>query len=941
MLMLPVVLAIQAMASQAPGPRTPSVAADGRITVAVAGDIWVMDASGGSPSRLTSGPSWDRDPAWVPDGSAIVFSSDRAGGFDLWRVVLNGGGLDRLTSSPEPETEPTVGPDGAIVYVRGAWGDADLWRLDPAGGETRLTDEPGAERSPAYSRQGELAYVAVREAGSRIRIHAERGRDREIVTDFGPTRLAWSPDGKRLVFGTRGRRPGIWVTTAEGEYLTQASTAEGSPAWAADGAWLIVSDPEPLEVGYNGDPDRQSVREGGDVSGEGHALRRIRAPSVPDDAATPLEVAFDVPRPAHNADVFDRAWDRTARLYFGWTGQGDTTATASLRAWRNAARRYRPVALAAGSDEKLDDAVGGLVAARPATRAQAVGRAAVSSAHPLATAAGVEILEAGGNVVDAAVAVSFALGVVEPDASGPGGYGEALIRLAGMEEPTSIEFMTRVPEAATAQNAALRNLPSDGPMKVNVPGTVAGMGLAWERYGSKKVSWARILEPAIRIAENGYVVSGSFATTLRREREAFSKYESSRKLFFPNGRPLAAGDTFRNPDLARTLREIAAGGAAAFYRGDIAKRLVEDLHAGGNPIALSDMASYYAAERRPVMTTYRGHSIYSGPPPVTGGVSLVAKLNLLEQAPAGTSITADAAKLHAMIEAWSLQPPGRVGDPDMVPVDVSPFESKDTARARWACFDPDHAGTGVPGGPDAAPCGRESASGNGPVRRNDEGAGVESGGAGEASDAGEAPCDLLPDGGPPCRSTGTTAFAVADADGNMVAVTQTLGTWGGNFYVSPGLGFLYNDKMTQPRSGNQGFGSVPLARVGTVIAPTLIFEGTGAGKRPLMALGAAGNAWITSAVYEMVVGVIDHGLGPQQALELPRFLPGGRNGPIQIEDGFSPAVMRRLAAMGHEFRPISRIGELRMGYGAAVLLKDGKAIAGADPRRSGTAGAVR
>jgi gamma-glutamyltranspeptidase len=173
----------------------------------------------------------------------------------------------------------------------------------------------------------------------------------------------------------------------------------------------------------------------------------------------------------------------------------------------------------------------------------------------------------------------------------------------------------------------------------------------------------------------------------------------------------------------------------------------------------------------------------------------------------------------------------------------------------------------------------------------------------------------------------------------MVAVTQTLGTWGGNFYVTPGLGFLYNDKLVTPRGGRGG--SQPGARVGTVIAPTLIYRGEGVSKQPLMALGAAGNAWITSAVYEIVVGVLDHGLGPQAALEQPRFLPGGRGGPIQIEDGFDSAAIRRLEEMGHEFRRISLRGELRMGYGAAVLIGEGRATAGADPRRSGAAGAVR
>jgi gamma-glutamyltranspeptidase len=329
---------------------------------------------------------------------------------------------------------------------------------------------------------------------------------------------------------------------------------------------------------------------------------------------------------------------------------------------------------------------------------------------------------------------------------------------------------------------------------------------------------------------------------------------------------------------------------------------------------------------------------------VTGGAGLIAKLNLLEQVRRGASMTDDPAEIHAMIEAWKLQPStaNRIADPDLWPVDVTPFESKDTARMRWRCFDPDRAsrpsaGRGGRAGaaqpsPADDPCGRGTASQNRPDAPDDP------------DHSPDEPCD--PEARGRCRSTGTTAFAVADADGNMVSVTQTLGTWGGNFYVTPGLGFLYNDKFHSYRTDPDAYGArLPYARNSTVIAPTLVFRGTGAAKRPLLATGAAGNAWITSAVYEIVVGVIDHGLGPQAALELPRFLPGGR-GPggettIQIESGFAPAALRRLGAMGHSFQPISLLGELRMGYGAAVRVGDGKVEAGADPRRSGAAGAVR
>jgi gamma-glutamyltranspeptidase len=194
-------------------------------------------------------------------------------------------------------------------------------------------------------------------------------------------------------------------------------------------------------------------------------------------------------------------------------------------------------------------------------------------------------------------------------------------------------------------------------------------------------------------------------------------------------------------------------------------------------------------------------------------------------------------------------------------------------------------------------------------------------------------------------------LAAADADGNVVAVTQTLGTWGGNFYVSPGLGFLYNDKLTSYGTDPNSYGArIPYARHGSTLAPTIVFRGTGSERRPILAVGAAGNQWITSAVYQTLVGVVDFGLGPQQALELPRFIPSGGRGAgpgtgrqlmVDIEDGFSPDVMKRLQAMGYEFNRISVRGELRMGYGAAVVIGNGVVTAGADPRRSGAAGAVK
>ena len=234
-----------------------------------------------------------------------------------------------------------------------------------------------------------------------------------------------------------------------------------------------------------------------------------------------------------------------------------------------------------------------------------------------------------------------------------------LVYQKAMPQPRLIEFMSRVPEDAGLGNTTLSHngrLPDGGPVVVNVPGTVAAMYLAWQKFGTKKLPWSELLQPAIRAARNGYVVSEGLATTLSTEREEFAKYDGSRALFFRNDQPLHAGDTLRNPDLTAALEQIAAGGADAFYRGEIGKRMVADLHAKGNAIKRSDMARYFAAEREPVAGSYRGCTFFASAPPVSGGAELAAKLNLLEQYANPKPYANDAGTLHAMIAAWQLVP---------------------------------------------------------------------------------------------------------------------------------------------------------------------------------------------------------------------------------------------------------------------------------------------
>ena len=834
---------------------------------------------------------------------------------------------------PISEGEASVAQDGSILFARGRGATSAIWLRSPAGVERRVTKGTnGAEHWPAWSPDAHrIAYCAIREDRTRLRLHWVAGdSDRVVIDDRDAEHPAWSPAGDRIAFGTRNGRAGVWVTTPDARYVNLISAQRAEPAWSPDGRTLALVELPGADVGYNGDPDRLGDRERRDDVGATGRLWFVAAPVAPDSGLA--SSALPSPdRRQRNADAFAAFWARMDTLYY-------SNAPARRIRWEALRSAYLERALASTSDEKLEQVIHDVLRERPPLRDAATGRSAVSSAHPVATAAGLEVLREGGNVVDAAVAVSFVLGVVEPDASGLGGYGQMLVSLAAMERPALIEFMTRAPEEATLGNGALSRRgasPPDGPMLVNVPGTLAGMELAFKKYGSHRVTWADVVTPAIRAAEQGYIVSDGLATTLATEREHFLNYPASSTLFFAKGEPLRAGDTLRNPDLARTLRTIADSGASAFYSGSIARRIVADLRGQGNAMRPTDMARYYAAEREPVTGTYRGYTLYSSAPPVSGGATLVSQLNLLEQQSPSRAYTDDAATLHAMLESWKLVPGsrGRIADPGLWPVKLDAFLSKDSARARWRCFDAHRVLSPNEVRGDSLPCANP-------------GARVSSRSAGDES---ESPCSDHDAFSSEhfCHRTGTTAFTVADGDGNVVSVTQTLGTWGGNFYVSPGLGFLYNDKLNAYGGDPDEYGArLPNARHGSTLAPTIVFRGAGPSRRPVLATAAAGNSWITSAVYSTVIGVLDQHLDAQHAIELPRFLVGQQRGTtrseylIQIEDGFSPAVLRELSAMGHVFQRISLPGELRMGYAALVTFGDSTVTAGADPRRAGEAGAI-
>jgi len=963
------------------GVRSLDISPNGTLAFSLLGDLWMRETKADAPAavRLTSGTVWDRNPTWGPEGEVLYFSSNRAGQVDLWSVERRSDGSfgspQRITDTPDrAERSPAVSSERSLVFRAGRGRQANLWVRGPDGEERQLTDTIGAEKSPSFSPDGRhVVFVAVREAGRSLRVLSLESDERKSrVIRKGPfENPVWGPEGELIAFGIREASGEVAVTDTTGRFRNRVASLRAEIDWAPDGTSIVGAELPRPGPQYNGDPDRLGSRGEGEMFPRKGGLHRINLGVRPSTATSKLSFRASLDRTAYNRRVYDRVANRMERLYY------DDTASPGLRQeWEQVREQSRMSALDAETRDELERAVHSLLTKRPPTQTPDSGRAAVSSAHPRATEAGLEILRKGGNVVDAAVALSFAVGVVEPDASGVGGYGQMLISLEGMDQPTAIEFLTRVPQAATLDNGALTdskgNIPRHGPQVINIPGTVAGMEKAWKKYGSGELSWEALLAPAIRLAEDGFILDEVLPTTLRRREEELRQYKGTRELFFEDGQLLQPGDTLRNPDLAWTLRQIAKDGAEAFYEGAVAKRIVEDLHGKGNAMVKRDLARYWAAEREPMKGTYRGHTIYGSAPATTGGATLVSKLQLLDQYGRASpkAYSENAYLLHAMIEAWKLTPEtsGRIADPGLWPVRRAPFESRDTARSRWNCFESKRAITSVVDADDhsakssAVQCApglnvrRASAStscttgdcrqmwGQDPTGRT--------GSLSAPTDDGESspvsPHTPLLDG--TREGKGTTGFAVADAEGNMVTVTQTLGTWGGSFYVTPGLGFLYNDKLGSYRSDPDKYNArLPFARNATSISPTLVFEGENENRKPLLATAAGGNAWITSAIYQIVTGVINRGLGPQQALEQPRFLVGDapveggkEQALVQYEEFSSPHVIDELRSRGHRLQPISLRGELRLGFAAAVkVLPTKEVVAGGDPRRAGSGKAIK
>ena len=397
------------------------------------------------------------------------------------------------------------------------------------------------------------------------------------------------------------------------------------------------------------------------------------------------------------------------------------------------------------------------------------------------------------------------------------------------------------------------------------------------------MAWADLLAPAIDHAGAGFVLDGALPATIAAGQVTLSRYQAARALLM---RPAtaAAGRSLRQPRLASTLRTIAAQGADAFYRGDLARRMVDDVVGHGGILSREDLEHYRVVERAPVRGTYRGHVVFSTPPPVASGTALVEVLHILDRraVAAGARLARDAAVAHLLIEAFRHAHPVRAVDPALWP---------DRSAAH---LDPAHAGD-LAGQIDP---GRAS-----PRRPAPDEDGTAPSGSGSGSGGADAtPADV--DGLAPRLGRGTSALVTADRDGTVVVVTQTLSTWGGSFYASRGLGFLYNNhlRMARGRRGTPG-ALTPHARSSSANASPIVCREVDGRLVPRLALGAAGSAWIVPSVVEVIMGVVDGGLDVQAAVEAPRLRLD--RAARSVRGRFPRRLVGELARRGHV---LARIG---------------------------------
>ncbi len=552
---------------------------------------------------------------------------------------------------------------------------------------------------------------------------------------------------------------------------------------------------------------------------------------------------------------------------------------------------------------------------------------AVRSAHgmvatdeELGSQAGVEILKRGGNAVDGAVAVAFALAVVEPAAGNIGGGGFMLVRLAD-GRTTFFDYREVAPGKATRDmyikpdGTLDKSLSVDGYKAVAVPGTVAGLELALKTYGKLKL--ADVMAPAIRLAEDGFPVSEKLARQLEVERPELQPFTNSRRIFLNDGKLFRAGDTFKQPELAATLKRIAKNGAADFYRGETAKMIVDDMQRLGGLITLEDLAQYQPKVRQALHANYTldGHKwdVLTSPPPSSGGVAIIEAMNMLQNVP--LKGWDDLQSVHMVAETMRRVFADRaayLADPDFAKVPVDGLTSDCYAKELAATIDPQRATSS-----------KEIKAGIPHV-------------CGVSASHGTAPQTISLNDGPH-----TTHFSVVDAAGNAVASTYTLNNSYGS-HVTSSAGFLLNDEMddftTQPGVPNALFGLIqsdanaiaPGHRPLSSMTPTILVRD---GQLSFVT-GSPGGPTIISATMLTVLNWMRLGMDAQAAINAPRFHHQWLPDVILMEKDFPASMESALNAQGYQTR---RRGHIGLVNAIGIDPKTGERLGAADPRDNGAA----
>ena len=493
----------------------------------------------------------------------------------------------------------------------------------------------------------------------------------------------------------------------------------------------------------------------------------------------------------------------------------------------------------------------------------------VATAQHLATKVGVNVLKRGGNAVDAAVAVGYALAVVYPAAGNLGGGGFMTLQLADGRK-TFIDFREKAPLAATADmyldpaGRVVKGLSTRGHLAVAVPGTVAGLEMAREKYGTLQRSV--LIAPAIRLAKEGFALDQGDVDMLDEATEDFKSDAPSAAIFLRHGKPYTAGQKLRQSDLASTLRSISAKGSAGFYQGSVATAIIASSRTGNGVLAQADLDQYQPRELAPIECDYRGFHIVSAPPPSSGGVVICEILNIVEGYPLGDMGFHSARAVHVQIEAMRHAYVDRnnyLGDPDFVSNPVAHLIDKDYAAKIRAAIDLNKATLSS---------------------------------------------ELKP-GVAPHEGSNTTHYSIVDKWGNTVGVTYTLNGWFGARVTAAGTGVLLNNEMddfTSKVGVPNGFGLVqgaanaiaPGKRPLSSMAPTIVSRDG----KPVLVLGTPGGSRIPTALVQTIVHVIDYGMDVELAVAAPRFHQQWLPDLTNVEDGcFTPEIRATLISMGHKF----------------------------------------